>query len=66
MLKAGLEDLAVVSAVGAGTVGVEEASTLTVAVVIVGAVHAKAAQSQVTVLRVTAIVLYEPEFVVQV
>ena len=58
--------LAEVSAVGAGTVGVDEASTLTVAVAIVGAAQASAAQSQETDLRVTAIVLYEPEFVVQV
>ena len=66
MLKAGLDDLAVVSETGAGTDGVDEASTFTVAVAIVGAVHANAEQSQETVLRVTAIVLYEPAFVVQV
>ena len=45
-----------VSDTGAGTVGVAEASTLTVAVIADGVVHAKAAQSQAIVLIVTAMV----------
>ena len=42
--------------------GVAEASTLTVAVVAVGAVHARKEQSQEIVLIVTAIVAVDPAF----
>ena len=51
--------LALVSETGAGIEGVAEASTLTVAVATVGAVQAKAEQSQVAGFIVTAIVVVE-------
>ena len=57
--------LAESSEVGAGTVGVAEASTLTVAVVTVGAVQAIEEQSQVAGLIVTTIVVVVPEFAAQ-
>ena len=44
------------SATGSGTAGVADASTLIVAVVATGAVHARAEQSQPRVLIVIAIV----------
>lgn len=59
------ELLAESSEVGAGTVGVAEASTLTVAVAIVGAVQAMDEQSQVMGLIVTTIVAVDPELEVQ-
>lgn len=58
-------DVADVSETGSGTEGVEEASTLTVAVVAVGAVQARALQSHDTVLIVMPMVESEPEFVPQ-
>ena len=54
------------SETGAGTDGVPDASILIVAVVIVGAVQRRAVQSQVRDCRVTAMVLVEPAFEVQV
>ena len=53
------------SETGAGTDGVALASTLTVTVVAVGAVQARALQSHDTVLIVIAIVVVEPELVFQ-
>ena len=58
--------MALVSDTGAGTVGVAEASTATVAVTGVGAVQARAEQLQDSAYRVTAIVLYVPAFDVHV
>ena len=57
---------ALVSDTGVGIVGVPEASTLIVAVTGVGAVHARAEQSQARTFRVTAMVEVEPALVVQV
>ena len=54
-----------VSETGAGTVGVVEALMATVAVTAVGAVHAMAVQLQVVGLRVTTILVLDPELELQ-
>ena len=60
-----MEERALVSETGAGTVGVVEALMATVAVTAVGAVHAIALQLHVVGLIVTTMLVLDPEFPLQ-